>query len=154
MTRSRTTRASKSGARAGAAVAADGKNDYYVDMLFRGEHPAAEASDLTLRAETRAILGKTLRSPAISPKDKAYLTDRVAERTGLDRAAAEARVNETEAAAREALDTARKATAHSLYWLFAALLLGAFCASFAATIGGRQRDNVISVGATPATGSI
>ena len=84
-----------------AAVAAEGKNDYYVDMLFRGEHPSAEANDLTLRGETRAILAKTLRSSSISPKDKTYLTELVAERTGLDRAAAETRVNETEAAARE-----------------------------------------------------
>jgi len=133
-----------------AAVAADGRNDYYVDMLFRGEHPSADTNAATLRGETKAILGKTLRSSSISPQDKAYLTGLVAERTGLDRAAAEARVNETEAAARQALDTAKKATAHSLYWLFAALLLGAFCGSFAATIGGRQRDNVIHVGATPA----
>ena len=42
-------------------------------------------------------------------------------------------------------DTARKAAAHSLYWLFLALLMGAFCASFAATIGGRQRDRIRAV---------
>jgi len=27
-------------------------------------------------------------------------------------------------------------------WLFLALLLGAFCSSYAATLGGRQRDRV------------
>lgn len=34
------------------------------------------------------------------------------------------------------------AAAHFLLWLFLSMLLGAFCASFAATIGGRQRDHV------------
>jgi hypothetical protein len=30
-------------------------------------------------------------------------------------------------------------------WTFVALLTGAFCASFAATVGGRQRDHVPAV---------
>ncbi len=136
-----------------ATVAADGKNDYYVDTLFRAEHPTADANDPTIRAEAKAIFAKALTGPSITPKDRSYLAEMVAARTGLDRSMAEARVNETEAAARQALDTARKATAHSLYWLFAALLLGAFCGSFAATIGGRQRDNVVYVGMKP-TGRI
>ena len=41
---------------------------------------------------------------------------------------------------RRALDELRKTTANSLYWLFAALIVGAFCSSFAATLGGKQRD--------------
>ena len=36
----------------------------------------------------------------------------------------------------------RKAIAHSLYWTFVALLCGAFCASVAATIGGKERDRM------------
>jgi hypothetical protein len=40
---------------------------------------------------------------------------------------------------------ARKATAHLLLWFFLALLMGAFSASYAATIGGRQRDHVKAV---------
>ena len=47
--------------------------------------------------------------------------------------------------AREAADKARKAVAHAMYWTFLALLVGAFCASFAATIGGKQRDRVIVI---------
>src|ERR1017187_9473657 len=34
----------------------------------------------------------------------------------------------------------RPSTPHALYWLFVALLLGAFSASVAATFGGKQRD--------------
>ena len=69
----------------------------------------------------------------------------VVARTGLNRPQAETRVDQTLAFYREALDKARKAVAHSLYWLFAAYLIGAFCASFAATLGGKQRDAVLSV---------
>jgi hypothetical protein len=46
------------------------------------------------------------------------------------------------AEAREAAEKARSATAHLLLWTFVALLIGAFCASFAATMGGRQRDHM------------
>ena len=38
------------------------------------------------------------------------------------------------------LDAARKATAALAFWLTASLLLGAFCASLAATEGGGLRD--------------
>ena len=37
-------------------------------------------------------------------------------------------------------DAARKATAQLAFWLTASLLLGAFCASLAATEGGGLRD--------------
>jgi MFS family permease len=36
----------------------------------------------------------------------------------------------------------RRTTRTASLWIFAALLLGAFCASIAATFGGKQRDNV------------
>jgi hypothetical protein len=32
-----------------------------------------------------------------------------------------------------------------MYWTFLALLIGAFCASLAATVGGKQRDSVLIV---------
>jgi hypothetical protein len=66
----------------------------------------------------------------------------------MDQAEAQRRVAEVLNQARQAADDARRATAHFLYWTFLALLIGAFCASYAATIGGRQRDNVASY--TPA----
>ena len=49
---------------------------------------------------------------------------------------------ETRTGPQEAADAARKSTAHVLYWTFLALLVGAFCASVAAIIGGKQRDRV------------
>ena len=49
-------------------------------------------------------------------------------------------VRETEIAAKDAADKARKASAYSALWLFISLLIGAFVASLAATFGGRRRD--------------
>jgi hypothetical protein len=43
---------------------------------------------------------------------------------------------------KEDVDKARKAAAKASIWIFVALLIGAFCASLAAIIGGRQRDCV------------
>ena len=77
----------------------------------------------------------------------------VAARAGISAADAQARVasvtGETkqaaarvEEAARSAAEAARKSAAHVAFWLFAGLLLAAFLSSFAATLGGRQRDHV------------
>src|SRR5262249_7496764 len=46
----------------------------------------------------------------------------------------------------QAAEEARKAIAHSMYWTFVALLIGAFCASLAATFGGKERDRVVVLG--------
>ena len=45
-----------------------------------------------------------------------------------------------EATAKETADEARKASAYAALWIFVSLLIGAFVASLAATLGGRQRD--------------
>ena len=69
----------------------------------------------------------------------------VAAKTGLSQSEAETRVSEVVTEARQAADTARKATARLLLWMFIAPLIGAYCASYAATIGGRQRDHVKAI---------
>jgi len=135
----------------GVAVAKDaarahgeGRGDYYVDTLFRTPHPSLEgaASDAAVREEAAGILTRALAGPEIPAADETYLSGLVASRTGLPQPEAQARVRDTVTAARQSLDASRKAVAHSLYWLCAAFLIGAFSASFAATIGGRQRDHV------------
>jgi len=52
----------------------------------------------------------------------------------------QAKKQETENAAREAADKARKASAIASFWLFISLLIGAFVASLCAVYGGRVRD--------------
>lgn len=88
------------------------------------------------------ILENDLRRRDVPPVDLTYLAQLVVARTGLNQTDAQQRVSETISAARQSEDAARKASAHVLLWIFLALLIGAFCASYAATIGGRQRDHV------------
>jgi len=129
-------------------------NAYFVDMLFRSDRLNADGNE-AVRAETGRILVNALRQddvPEVPEADKAYLVQVVSARTGLSQADAERRVSDvitqarnTALQARQATDTARKAASHLSLWIFAALLIGAFCASLAATIGGRQRDHVVMV---------
>jgi hypothetical protein len=118
----------------------DQSSNYFVGRLFFAAHPGA--ADQNIRNDAGAVLANALRHPDTAAQDQGYLTDMVVMATGLSRSEAERRVIATVTADREAADAARKSVAHSLYWLFVAFLIGAFCASYAATIGGRQRDSV------------
>lgn len=122
-----------------------GPDAYFVDGLFRSDHPSPDRSDGAMREEAGGILANALRHGELSAADKTYLSQLVAARTGLSQAEAEQRVSQIETDAREAMDTARRAAAHLSLWVFIALLCGAFCASYAATIGGRQRDHVKAI---------
>jgi hypothetical protein len=120
-------------------------NGYFVDTLFRSDHPNLDSNAASVRGEAGRVFANALRQGEIPAKDKAYLTELIVARTGLSQADAQNRVSEVFAAAQQAADVARKTVAHSLLWAFLALLIGAFCASLAATIGGRQRDHVFVV---------
>ena len=117
-------------------------NEYFIDTLFRSESAKPDSNSTSVRGEAGRIFANALRQGDISA-DKSYLAQLVAARTGLSQADAEKRVSDVFARAQQTADTARKTVAHSLLWAFLALLIGAFCASFAATIGGRQRDHVV-----------
>ena len=118
-------------------------NAYFVDTLFRSVRPGP--NDASMRAEAGIIFANALRQKDVPAPDKTYLGQLVAASTGLSHTDAEQRVSDVLTQARQAADTVRKAVAHYLYWMFLALLIGAFCASFAATIGGRQRDHVVAI---------
>jgi hypothetical protein len=114
---------------------------YFIDRLFRSDRAAAD-TDFSARAEAAQIFVHALVRNEASAADTAYLAQLVSAKTGLSSNDAEKRVSSTMAEARQTADDARKATAHLLLWIFLALLIGAFCASYSATIGGRQRDHV------------
>jgi hypothetical protein len=101
--------------------------------------------------EVSRIFMNTIKSGELPPEDVSYVGQIVAQRTGLSQQDAEKRVtdtytkvqaklHDTEAAAKKAADKARKASAYTALWLFISLLIGAFVASLAATCGGRCRD--------------
>jgi hypothetical protein len=118
-------------------------SDYFVDTLFRSEKASADRNDSSVRAEAGRILANALSQGDMPREDKAYLTQVVATKTGLSQTEADKRVDDVLSQERQATDTTRRALAHLSLWMFLALLIGAFCASYAATIGGRQRDHVI-----------
>jgi hypothetical protein len=120
-------------------------NEYFIDTLFRSESAKPDSNSTSVRGEAGGIFANALRQGDIPAADRSYLAQLVAARTGLSQADADKRVSDVFARDQQAADTARKAVAHSLLWAFLALLIGAFCASFAATIGGRQRDHVVIV---------
>jgi len=147
-----------------------GQMSYFVDSLFRrntATTPGAAVGTATAdpaigtdvmersagrdRAEVSRIFMHVSRAEALPPDDIRYVGQIVAQRTGLSQqdaekrvidvyAKAQAKASDTEMAARDAADKARKASAYSALWLFVSLLIGAFVASLAATYGGRQRD--------------
>lgn len=120
-------------------------NDYLIDRLFRADNPSSQPTDETAQVEAGRILSNSLLRQDATANDQAYLAKLVAARTGLTQAEAQNRVAQAITDAREAANVARRNTARFLLWIFVALLIGAFCSSFAATIGGRQRDRVKSV---------
>ncbi len=123
-----------------AAEEQSGPNAYFVDSLFRSDR--AQRIDPSERTEAGLILARGIQEKSLPEADRTYLAQLVSARTGLSETDAQSRVSATFDEARQSADTARKAAAHSLYWTFLALLIGAFCASFAATIGGKQRDRM------------
>jgi len=133
-----------------------GPMGYMVDSLFRGSKGSAKngaaGSPEQATAEVARIFTNAAAMGKLPPEDARYAGQLVAQRTGMSQQEAEKRVNdtfnqiqakkqETETAAREAADKARKASAAAALWLFISLLIGAFVASFAATYGGHQRDD-------------
>ncbi len=119
-----------------------GSSDYFVDSLLRSTNVAPNAAEMSQHVEVGRIFAYSLAHKGMAPNDQAYLSQIVSARTGLSKTDADKRVSDVFAEAQQAADTTRKALAHLSLWLFVALLGGAFCASYAATIGGRQRDHV------------
>jgi hypothetical protein len=113
--------------------------------MLRSNTPGSSQDNASVRSEIGLILANSLRKGNITPADKSYLSQIVATKTGANEPDAEKRVDDTYSQIQQAEDNARKAVAHSMYWTFLALLIGAFCASLAATIGGKQRDRSIAI---------
>ncbi|AZO71274.1 MAG: hypothetical protein E5V92_04535 [Mesorhizobium sp.] len=144
------------GASSAATNAAAGTTDnnslgYFVDTLFRpaetGTVAATGQNDAAVTAQATRILVASAAKGEVSAEDKAYLVKLVASRTGLSEADAAKRVDTVLAAvddaknkAKAAADTARKASATFALVGALSMIVGAFIASVAAALGGKQRD--------------
>ena len=115
-------------------------NAHFVDMLLRGNGAAIGKTDASERAEVSRTFAYNLHQGALPDEDRTYLAQLVGSRTGLNPSDADKRVTAVFADAQESAERARKGLAHLSLWLFVALLSGAFSASYAGTIGGKQRD--------------
>jgi hypothetical protein len=142
---------SAAGQAAGQAASAMGDpTSYFSDMLWRSDRPA-QGDQTAATAEAGRIFTRALYNGDLPAADKTYLAQLVASRTGLSQPDAEKRVSDVfdqaKAAkqqvadrAKEAADAARKTGVYVALWAFISLLVGAFSASYMATVGGRQRD--------------
>jgi hypothetical protein len=145
------------GAASGASSAAVGGTTdnnslgYFVDTLFRpadtGAVAATGQNDAGATAQATRILVASAAKGEVSADDKAYLAKLVASRTGLSEADAAKRVDTVIAGvddaknkAKAAADTARKASATFALVGALSMIVGAFIASVAAALGGKQRD--------------
>ncbi|HRF07509.1 MAG TPA: hypothetical protein PL193_02520 [Xanthobacteraceae bacterium] len=150
------------GATAGATNAATRMQfntaDYATDFLLR---PAANQTPVTttsttpqqqtdIRPEINRIFSSGIRDQSISARDRTYLAQVVAQRTGLPEADAQKRVDETiaeaqrlEVQARETADKARKAAILAAFLAAASLLASIIAAVASASLGGKHRDQNI-----------
>ena len=95
------------------------------------------------RSEMARLLASAVAGGSLSEQNRNYLTQLVAQRSGLSQPEAERRVNEAFTAAREAADKARKATILTGFVTAASLIVSFGAAWWAAMRGGQHRDNQI-----------
>ena len=130
-----------------------GASSYFVDALFRPADPArlaqpgAPGTDDAVAQASRIVV-QAAAAGEMSEPDRTYLSQLVAARAGLSEPDAKARVDEVlkriedaKVQAQEAADSARKAGATFALVTALSLIIGAFIASAAALLGGKQRDD-------------
>jgi hypothetical protein len=145
------------GAANGAAQSTQANNPneatgYFADTLLRPSDPTRLATtgpdaDRTASTQVTHILTMGAAQGDISPDDRTYLVKLVSARTGLSEQDAQKRVDATlnqakdlKAKAQKAADDARKASATAAILGALSMVIGAFIASVAGAMGGRQRD--------------
>lgn len=125
---------------------------YTVDRLLRPNNPGtttpqqAQTDDAT-RQQVGRILANALVTGEMPQADKDYLGQLVAARTGVSPEDAQRRLNEVydqaKAAALEAADKTRKASALIGFWAVFIMFAAGLAAWWAGTVGGHHRDDGI-----------
>jgi hypothetical protein len=137
-------------AAAGAGAAAQSVNpvDYAVDTLFRSDNPQQNAADpAAARQEVTRILERSVSNGSLAPDDKTYLASLIASRTGISQEDAEKRIDQAMASVQDAVaqakvaaDKARRIGIIIAFLTAASLVISGAAAWWAATLGGRHRD--------------
>ncbi|HEY7750165.1 MAG TPA: hypothetical protein VH933_16000 [Aestuariivirgaceae bacterium] len=143
------------GATAAAAQVADeaNPNAYWTDVLLRPGAPAAATTTAApvatseARLEAQRIMSSRITEGKLPDEDRAYLTRRVMDATGLSEADAAARVDaavtglsQAKAQAQRLAERARKFSVLLTFITAASLAIAAAASWWAAVIGGRHRD--------------
>jgi len=123
---------------------------YFTDVLLRPQNipNRAQADDAAATAEISRILMRGAVVGEVTEDDRSYMSAIVATRADLTPEEARARVDavlqqieEAKVATQEQLEEARSAAATTALLGALSMLVGAFIASAAAALGGRQRDD-------------
>lgn len=121
-----------------ASSAGEGLFAYELDRLFRSERPIADID--FRRSEASRILLTVGSSDGVTAGDRTYLTQLVANRTGISEGDAQQRVQDVIVRVDESIGRARRSTTLLAFFAGAAAMLGAAAAWFAAVAGGEHRD--------------
>ncbi|MER2536527.1 MAG: hypothetical protein ABTQ31_15345 [Rhizobiaceae bacterium] len=118
-----------------------------VDRTLRGRPDAPAVSDAERDAIGRILVSAATSETGIDQSDRDYLAGVVAARAGIPPEEAQARIDqvvtqarELEATARDAAESARRASIIAAFLTAAALAIGAAVSYFAAAMGGNHRD--------------
>lgn len=124
---------------------------YFVNELFRSDHPDVNANTQSARAEATPIIAHALSEGGMPAADKTYLAQLAAARTGLSQPDAAKRVDEVDAQVKaawvkthQAADGARKAASYLSFFTAFSMVVGAFIAAVTATVAGHRRDEMLA----------
>jgi hypothetical protein len=126
-------------------TAADsGAMDYYADKLMRSDAvtgTTAVAADTQYNAQIGRILAKNVAARTFDEGDKSYVVREISARTGLAEADAQKRLDDAVATLKAQAETARRYAVLFAFLTAASLLVSGVAAWWAATAGGKHRDD-------------
>lgn len=117
-----------------------GSPDYYAGKLLRSATASSTAGD---SAGISGILTMSVGAPAVDEADRSYAVREIAARTGLSEIEAQTRFDDTVSLLKARAAAARKYGILIAFLTAASLLISAVAAWWAASTGGRHRDDGI-----------
>jgi hypothetical protein len=129
-----------------AATSDSGAMDYYADRLMRGDAAAgttAAPADTQSNAQISRILTRNVAARTFDETDRAYVVREISTRTGLAEADAQKRLDDAVATLRAQAETARRYAVLFAFLTAASFLVSGVAAWWAATAGGKHRDEGI-----------
>ena len=117
-------------------------SQYYIDKMLRSSAatPSQSAGD---SSQIGSVMMKNLGGGAMDDVDKTYLINEISARSGLTPADAQTRLDQTMVTLKSEAETARKFGILAAFLAAASLLVGGLAAWWAATAGGKHRNENI-----------